>query len=276
MTEAKILFVDDEKNVLRSLQRLFMEADYEILTAESGEEGLALLAENPDVVLVVSDYRMPGMDGVEFLRQVCEKQPNSIRIVLSGYADTASVVAAINEGEIYRFIPKPWDDEELKTTIEKALEVGLLHQENKRLSEELLQSNEELKALNRGLEDQVKERVASLVFQNKTLVFSQNILHCLPIGVIGIDSDRLIVQSNKMADKILSQNNCSVAGMSSQTVLPEKIVDLVNHFQPDLEVNESISIKGNHYLVRIALISSKSSQFGTVVVFVPANDHQSA
>lgn len=101
----KILCVDDERNVLKALRRLFMDEDnYDILVAESGAEGLALLEEEEDVRMVISDYRMPEMTGVEFLSQVYEKWPDTMRIVLSGYADTAAVVEAINLGQIYKFI----------------------------------------------------------------------------------------------------------------------------------------------------------------------------
>ena len=96
--KTRILCVDDERNVLRALERLFLDDDYEILTASSGEEGLELLNAAPQVQVVISDFRMPGMNGVDFLKQVFETHPDTIRIVLSGYADTAAVVAAINEG----------------------------------------------------------------------------------------------------------------------------------------------------------------------------------
>ena len=129
----KLLCVDDERNVLRALERIFMDEEYEILTASSGEEGLAFLAENPDIQVVISDYRMPGMNGVEFLRQVCEKHPDTVRIVLSGYADTTAVVSAINEGQIYKFVSKPWSDEELRQTVAKAVESFALHHQNRGL-----------------------------------------------------------------------------------------------------------------------------------------------
>ena len=133
----KLLCVDDERNVLRALERIFMDDDYEILTAISGEDGLAVLADNSDVQVVVSDFRMPGMNGVEFLRQVCEKYPDTVRIVLSGYADTGAVVSAINEGQIYKFVSKPWSDEELRQTVAKAVEAFSLHRQNRALAEEL-------------------------------------------------------------------------------------------------------------------------------------------
>lgn len=150
-TAIKLLCVDDERNVLRALERIFMDEDYDILTAASGEEGLALFAANPDIQVVISDYRMPGMNGVEFLRQVCEKYPDTVRIVLSGYADTSAVVAAINEGQIYKFVSKPWSDEELRQTVAKAVESFALHQQNQALVSELAALREELAALKKQL-----------------------------------------------------------------------------------------------------------------------------
>ncbi|MCJ7602312.1 MAG: response regulator [Desulfobulbaceae bacterium] len=176
----KILCVDDEPNVLRALKRLFIDEDYEIITAESGEDGLAILEKEYPVQLIISDYRMPVMDGVDFFKMVCEKWPKTIRIVLSGYAYTAAIVAAINEGQIYKFIAKPWDDIEIKVTIAKALEVYFLNRQNERLTSELRQANEELGIINLNLEEIVRERTNDILFQNKVLQFSQNVLHCLP------------------------------------------------------------------------------------------------
>ncbi len=147
----KLLCVDDERNVLRALERIFMDDDYEILTAASGEEGLAIFAENPDIQVVIADYRMPGMNGVEFLRQVCEKYPDTVRTVLSGYAETFAVVAAINEGHIFKFIAKPWSDEELRQTVAKAVESFALHRQNKELVTEIAVLRQELAALKRHL-----------------------------------------------------------------------------------------------------------------------------
>ncbi|MEW6719215.1 MAG: response regulator [Thermodesulfobacteriota bacterium] len=135
MRQRRILCVDDERNTLRALSRAFMDEEYEILTAPSGAEGIAVLEEMSPVQVVISDYRMPGMNGVEFLKQVRERWPDAVRMVMSGYADTCSVVDAINEGQIYKFIPKPWSDEELRMTIANALERYDLHRENARLRE---------------------------------------------------------------------------------------------------------------------------------------------
>ncbi len=144
--QVRILCVDDEISILKTLKRLFMDSEYEVLTASSSGEGLDLLSSTQPIQVVISDYRMPGINGVEFLQEVCRTWPQTVRIVLSGYADTASIVSAINEGEIYKFIPKPWNDDELKITIANALERYILHKKNIELTEELQDKNEELQA----------------------------------------------------------------------------------------------------------------------------------
>ncbi|MBU0728397.1 MAG: response regulator, partial [Proteobacteria bacterium] len=197
--DVRILCVDDEKNVLKALNRLFMDEEYEVLLANSGEEGLETLAAEESVQVIISDYRMPGMNGVDFLKQVYERWPDTVRIVLSGYADTAAVVAAINEGQIYKFIPKPWNDDELKVTIAKAVEVYFLRKRNNELTRELSDYNEELKRLNENLEELVDERTEELLFQNKVLERAQKILDALPVGVLGLDTQGMIVQCNARA-----------------------------------------------------------------------------
>jgi two-component system NtrC family sensor kinase len=192
-----MLCVDDEANVLRSLQRVFFDEGYDFITAGSAREGLEALGRREDVQVVMSDYRMPGMNGVDFLREVNMKWPETVRIVLSGYADTPSVVSAINEGQIYKFIPKPWDDNELKVAIANAFERHELRRNNSLLTAELLSANEELSALNEGLERLVEARTSEMQFQNRVLARSQHILDSLPVAVVGIDSEGNIVQCNE-------------------------------------------------------------------------------
>lgn len=150
--EIKILCVDDEQNVLNSLVRLFIDEDYNILTATSGKEGLDILKKE-SVQIVISDYRMPIMNGAEFLKEVCELQPPTVRIVLSGYADTASILSSINEGQIYKFIPKPWNDDELKVTILNAIERCSLIKQNDELKAELKDKNDEILKLKAKLQN---------------------------------------------------------------------------------------------------------------------------
>jgi response regulator RpfG family c-di-GMP phosphodiesterase len=170
----RILCVDDERNVLRALERLFLDEDYEIISACSGEEGLLILEREENIQIVISDYRMPGMTGVEFLREVCRRRPETLRIVLSGYANTAAVVEAINEGGIYKFIPKPWDDDELKSTIQRGLEKYAQRRQDSLLLAELRKSKEILEA-------EVAARAAQLVIQDQALSVSRNLQAISPV-----------------------------------------------------------------------------------------------
>lgn len=178
--QATLLFVDDEPGILSSLRRLFRPHGYRILTAESGAAGLALL-EQEAVALVISDMRMPEMDGARFLEQVCTRWPDAVRILLTGYADMASTIAAINRGEIYRYIAKPWDDNEIVLTVRDALEHKRLERENTRLTDLTRRQNEELKALNAGLEQKVAARTAEV---QQTLAFLEQAHHELKKGFL--------------------------------------------------------------------------------------------
>ncbi len=148
--ERTLLLVDDEENVVAALERLLRNDGYNILRANSGEQGLEILAQH-QVGVVISDQRMPGMSGVEFLTQVKELYPDTIRIVRSGTGDFDTVTAAVNQGAIYKFFGKPWDNEVLRSEVMEAF----LHQEMVRekgqLLEQIQSSNELLAQINQDL-----------------------------------------------------------------------------------------------------------------------------
>ena len=156
-----VLCVDDEPNILSSLRRLLRPHGYRVMTAEGGAQGLAIMAETP-ADLVLSDMRMPEMDGAQFLEQVKARWPDTARILLTGHADLASTVAAINQAEIYRYISKPWDDAFVLAVVTDALERKMLEREKARLERLTAQQNEQLKELNATLESRVQERTAEL------------------------------------------------------------------------------------------------------------------
>ncbi|TGU74367.1 response regulator [Geomonas terrae] len=129
-----VLFVDDEAGVLSAMRRIFMEENYRLFTAASGAEALAVMEEN-EVQLIVSDHRMPGMTGAELLKTVKERWPQVIRIMLTGHADVNSVMGAVKDGAVYKFITKPWNDDDLRLTVSLALQQYVLMQENQNLKE---------------------------------------------------------------------------------------------------------------------------------------------
>jgi len=127
-----LLFVDDEDNVLKALKRIFLEENYKIFTALSAKDALDVM-EREKIHLVISDHRMPGMTGTQLLKEIKQKWPETIRIMLTGYADIQSVMGAVNEGAVYKFITKPWNDEDLRLTVSLALQQYVLIQENRKL-----------------------------------------------------------------------------------------------------------------------------------------------
>ncbi|MFA6499987.1 MAG: HD domain-containing phosphohydrolase [Desulfurivibrionaceae bacterium] len=160
--KGKLLFVDDEENILRSLQRLFMDEEVEVFTASSGPKGLEILAREAGIGVIVSDQRMPEMTGVDFLEKSKTISPQSIRILLTGYADVNAAIDAINRGDIFRYLNKPWNDDELVRTVTSALQMYRLLSENKRLAAIVKKQNAELKKWNTELETIVQEQTMEL------------------------------------------------------------------------------------------------------------------
>lgn len=157
-----VLFVDDEENILRSLKRLTMDETFEVETANSGEEALQKLETLTDVALIVSDQRMPGMNGAEFLQKSQQATPDAIRMLLTGYSDITAAADAINKGGASRYLNKPWNDDDLLQTLRGAVDTWMLAQENKRLQAVVQAQNEELKEWNENLKGRVLQQTTAI------------------------------------------------------------------------------------------------------------------
>ena len=148
MTRHAILMIDDEPHVLKAFQRVLRREPYTLMTAESGEAGLNLL-EAREVSLVISDYNMPHMNGLELLKTVKNIYPHILTIMLTGQAEMEIAIQAINEAGVYKFIQKPWDDEDLKITLRRALEALDLASERDRLLRKIKSRDAILRELER-------------------------------------------------------------------------------------------------------------------------------
>ena len=146
MNSHRIMIVDDDPHVLSSLERLLLRDNYQVFKADNAYEALTQLEKEP-VDLIISDLRMPDMSGLELLTQVKARFPDIIRIILTGYAEIESIISAINQGEVYRFLTKPWNDFEIRFAIKQALERRDLELENKKLTHTVCKQSETLKAL---------------------------------------------------------------------------------------------------------------------------------
>lgn len=159
--EINILFVDDETSILNSLRRRFRKTGWNISTAENGADGLEIMQQRK-IDVVVSDMKMPEMSGAEFLTEVADQYPKTVRILMTGYSDIESAVEAINKGRIFGYISKPWNDEDLQKTIERGLEIIFLERERDELLVISQKQNEKLKNFNKDLEVEVKRRTEEL------------------------------------------------------------------------------------------------------------------
>lgn len=229
-----VLLVDDEENILRSLQRLLMdEDDIEITIATSGEEGLKLIPGLTNLGLIVSDQRMPGMTGALFLEKARELNADALRIILTGYADVTAAVDAINKGGAWRYLAKPWNDEDLVRVIHEGLERYRITIENRRLNALVLKQNLELEEWNRNLKDRVLQQTTAIRKKSEEL---QNVLeqtkddyHEL-IGVLSgfmeMRGEEVLLQAQKVTE--LSVNAAREMGMSAEELETIKTAALLH------------------------------------------------
>lgn len=225
--ERTLLLVDDEENITSALVRLLRRDGYRILRASSAAEGLDLLAQNA-VGVIISDQRMPGMTGVEFLGKVRELYPDTVRIVLSGYTELNSVTDAINRGSVYKFFTKPWDDDLLRANVEEAFQRYEMKMENARLTRELQQANRELQDINHQLEQRVEEKTREVMRNLSVLKVSQEVLECLPVAVIGFGDDGIIAIANQNAHRLFSPGgSLPLLGEAAADIIPDELMNCV-------------------------------------------------
>lgn len=274
MTERTLLLVDDEENILRALTRLFRRDGYTTLTATGGQQGLELLQQHR-VGVILSDQRMPGMIGTEFLERAKALQPDAIRIMLSGYTELQSVTDAINRGAIYKFLTKPWDDELLRENIRQAFEQHGLRAERDRLAHELRIANEQLSAANQGLERQMTAQGRELELEHRMLELSREVLEHLPVGVVGVGTDGVIALANTRAHELLDQTIGSLPGQSAHAGLPPALHQLCTRAggEPLAGYLQVHAVEGKPSLrVRCERLGNPVVSQGNVLVLVPEED----
>lgn len=238
---ATVLFVDDETNILSSLRRLFRPLGYRIFTAEGGAQGLEIM-ERETVDLVVSDMRMPEMNGAQFLEKVREHWPDTVRILLTGYAEIGATIDAINKGQIYRYVSKPWEDNDITLIVRHALQQKVLEREKKRLEELTNKQNEELKDLNANLEAKVVARTNELNQTMQSLNAAHEKLKKSFITSVRVFSNLIEMRnpsksghSRRVADlaRTLAQNMGMSAAEAQDTFIAGLLLDIGKIGLPD-------------------------------------------
>ena len=223
-----ILIVDDEESILNAFKRILADEDYEIHTAHNGLEGLnKLRAAQKPFSLIISDQRMPVMNGVQFFTQAKDIFPDAVRILLTGYADTEAIIDAINKGGVHLYFTKPWREEELLFHIKQSLSKTELLVENKRLAELIKKQNEELVELNKTLAEKVKEKTSNLLAKAEELRVSYEKAQIILDGTVKTMSK--IVETR---DPYTSGHEAQVAIISCKIAkemgLPENQIEAIN------------------------------------------------
>lgn len=188
--DRKVLIVDDEEFILSSLKRSFWKEPYTVFYANGGAEALSII-EREEIQVIVTDQRMPNMTGVELLEKARQINPDSIRIILSGYSEFTTIQDAINRGRIFRFLSKPCDNRELKSVIRQALEQYQVFEDNKRVMDRLVQENIRLKN--------------DLSAREKSLIITKEILDIIDTPLLVLDKEcRIVLKNNAAIDFLQS------------------------------------------------------------------------
>jgi diguanylate cyclase (GGDEF)-like protein len=263
-----LLLVDDEDNILSALKRLLRRDGYRILTATSAAEGLQRLAET-EVDVIVSDQRMPGMTGVEFLHRAKALYPETLRMVLSGYTELQSIIDAVNEGAIYKFLTKPWDDGLLRGHVAEAFRQKEMADENRRLAQRVDTANVDLAKLN--------EQLGKLLTQQRTeaelLVASANSMRCvfdeLPAAVLGLDADGTLSFVNREAERLLPMLSQRLGDSVKHLLPPEALAPLA----PDTSARcSAVRLDGRTLSLLFRLLPGPAGPRGRLLLCLPEDE----
>jgi CheY-like chemotaxis protein len=256
-----LLLVDDEPNILAALKRQLRGAGLHILTATSGAEGLQRL-QDEHVDVIVSDQRMPGMTGVEFLRAVKHSHPDTVRMVLSGFTELQSVTDAVNEGAIYKFLTKPWDDTQLRAHILEAFRNKEMADENRRLDLAVRTANQGLAQANRQLEEVLRQQQEQISRAGISLAIVREALQHVPLPILGIDEEQVVAFANLAAEQLFRSDG-------------QLLGNPVEYFMPGLStIGEgqqlAATVAGARYEIAAHGMGKGTRARGMLIVFKPA------
>lgn len=242
----RILIVDDEEAILETLTFTFMD-HYDVLTTPDPQAALAILEANQPVAVIITDQRMPGMTGVELLRRVYERFPETVRIILTGFADSEATIQAINDGHIYGYVNKPWEPDELKAMVRRAAQLHALTIENRRLVEDLRHSNAFLEAVMDRL------RTGAIAVDRDGVVRAVN---KPAMAFVGLDED----VRGRTIDSVLARNHLTDLGKAVRALAEESGGSFE---EVDLRVGAGHRIRVSNQ----ALVDEQGQALGRVVLF---------
>ncbi len=242
MEKISILYLDDEINNLQSFKAKFR-TEYTIFLANNSAEAYQILSNNPHIQIIISDQRMPDVSGVEFFESILNDHPDPIRILLTGYSDITAVIDAINKGQIYRYLEKPWNDHEMKFAIDNAFRFYFINHQLKTKNEELQKTNEELNrfaySASHDLKAPVKSMLGILQLAQKEKQTEDNLLQLLSDSVKKLDyfiNNIIDYYKNTRSEKTLNEINFNKVIQDSLNVIEHSQNTKVN----DININLSI------------------------------------
>lgn len=266
-----LLLVDDEDNILAALQRLLRREAYRIVLSHGPEQALELIAElkrkGEPVDVILSDQRMPTMSGVEFLRRIRDDYPETVRLVLSGYTDLQSVTDAINEGAIYKFLTKPWDDENLKANLREAFQRKAMRDENQRLTHELAEANARLTEANDELHKLLEDKKLQNQMIESALDATQEVIQLIPWPIVGVDDGGMIAMANSAAESQFGRGD-SLLGIPVARALPAELTALLSN-PPGRP--ETTLLDGQPYRVVCRTMGLRSQSHGLLLALLPGD-----
>lgn len=246
----KVLFVDDEKEILSSIRRQFRKESFDIVTCNSAENALELMGKD-EFQIIISDERMPVTSGLELMKKVKQLYPETVRIILSGYTDSETIINAINMGEIYRFISKPWVYNEIKKVIDEALDKWTIEKKNKKFMEQIIDENKRLKM--------------RLTFRESSLSLEQDLIDEITIPLVAIGDNGSIKIFNRYAkDEFL--DNIHI-GNSITSLIPNSIyIHLESNIKNSIESgNFCLEIFEKKYTVSIRALRPTDAYKGIIL-----------
>jgi len=264
-----LLLVDDEDNILSALKRLLRNDGYRVFTSNAPERALELLADldrqGDTVDVVLSDQRMPSMSGVDFLSRVKISHPDTVRLVLSGYTDLQSVTDAINQGAIYKFLTKPWDDEHLKANLREAFQHKQMKDENRRLARELAEVNGRLVRVNEELRALLEEKRQQNEMIEGALDTTQEVIQLIPWPILGIDDDGMVALANPAAERQFGHGD-TLLGVPADLCLPP---DLADGLDAPSGLPDTTQLDDGRYRVLYRAMGRHSRSHGKLLALLP-------
>ena len=251
--------------MLHALKGLLQGLGCRIVTAPSAEEGLRCLADG-DVDVIISDQRLPGMTGVEFLRRAKELYPHTLRLVLSGFAELQSIIDAVNEGAIYKFLTKPWDGERLRAHVAEAFQQKELSDENRRLARQVDGANADLAALNERLARTLAQQREQAELLATSAGSMRQVFDDMPVPVLGLDNDGLLAFVNREAERRLPLLSGLLGGCAAQHLPADLLVPMAAGAAP---ARRPALLEGQRFDVLTQGLPGSGSLRGCLLLLLP-------